>query len=336
MDKKIKSQTEISRIIQKFKRQGKKIVTFNGSFDVLHIGHIKSLQEAKRQGDILIVLLNSDKSVKKYKGLNRPINFQKERAKMLSALECVDYITVFNEINPKKILEKIKPDIHCNGSDWGKDCVEKETVEKNGGKIYILNWSKGFSTTKLVKKILNVYSKPEIRAVFLDRDGTININQPEYLHEMKDFKFAHFVIPALQKLSESDYKIIVLTNQSGIGRGYFKEKDLKKLHQWLVKKLKKKEIRIDRIYYCPHHPEDNCFCRKPKIGMILKAVKDFDISLNKSWVIGDDERDIIMGREVNAKTIKTGKKMSKSRKLEPNYYAKNLLEAAKIIQKYEE
>ncbi|RLG13731.1 hypothetical protein DRN69_05105 [Candidatus Pacearchaeota archaeon] len=94
-------------------------------------------------------------------------------------------------------------------------------------------------------------------------------------------------------------------------------------------------MRIDKIYYCPHHPKDNCLCRKPKIGMLLKAVKDFDISLNESWVIGDDERDIIMARNANVKSIKLGKKMPKKLKLEPNFYAKNLLEAVGIIKKNE-
>ena len=205
-------------------------------------------------------------------------------------------------------------------------------VEKNKGKIHILKWVKWVSTSKLIKKILDTYSQPEIKAVFLDRDGTININQPEYLHKIEDFKFTPKAIPALQRLSKTDYKIIIVSNQSGIGRGYFKEKDLKKLHQWMVKELKKKKIRIDKIYYCPHHPKNNCPCRKPKIGMFLEAVKDFDISLNKSWFIGDDERDVITGREANVKTIKIGKRMPKELKLEPNHYVKNLLEAVKIIK----
>jgi len=335
MNTKIKNQKEIIALVNKLKKQGKKIVTFNGSFDILHIGHIKSLQESKKQGNTLIILLNSDKSIRKYKGLGRPINSQKDRAKLLAALDCVDFITIFDEITPKKILGKIKPDILCQGRDWGKNCIEREIVEKNGGKIYILKWVKPVSTTKLIKKILDAYSQPEIKAVFLDRDGTININQPEYLYKIEDFKFTPKAVPALQKLSKTDYKIIILTNQSGIGRGYFKERDLRKIHQWMVGELKKKKIRIDKIYYCPHHPKNNCFCRKPKIGMLLEAVKDFGINLNKSWLIGDDERDVIMGREANIKTIKIGTKMPKELKLEPNYYIKNFLEVVKIIQRYE-
>lgn len=328
---KLKSQEEIIQIAQQFKKQGKKVVALSGSFDILHSGHIKSLKEAKAQGDVLIVLLNSDKSIKSYKGPGRPINPQKERTEVLSTLELIDYINVFNEITPKEILAKIKPNIFCQGSDWGKNCIEREVIEKYGGKIYVLKWQKSLSTTGLIEKILNSYCKPRIKAVFLDRDGTININKPEYIHKIKDFKFAPKAIPALQNLSKTDYKIIILTNQSGIGRGYFKEKDLEKLHQWMLKELKKREVRIDKIYYCPHHPKDDCACRKPKIGMLQQAVKDFGISLAKSWVIGDDERDIIMARNANVKAIKIGKKMPKELKLQPNFYVKNLSEAIRII-----
>ena len=128
--KKLKTQNEIVQIARKLKERGKKVVALSGSFDILHSGHIQSLKEAKTQGDILIVLLNSDKSIKEYKGPARPINPQKERALVLAALEPVDYIVLFNEITPKKILEKIKPNIFCQGGDWGKDCIKRETVEK--------------------------------------------------------------------------------------------------------------------------------------------------------------------------------------------------------------
>ena len=309
---KVKKQKEIVQIAKTLKKQGKIIVSCNGSFDILHKGHFQRLKEAKKQGDILIVCLNSDQSVKKYKGPTKPINNQKVRAQNLAGIKEVNYVVVFNEINPKKILSKIKPDIHCVGRDWGKDCVEREVVEKNGGKIYVAKWLKGFSTSKLI----NI---PSTKAIFLDRDGTINKNEPEFVHKKEDFKFIPGALQALRKLSQTDYKIIITTNQSGIGRGYFAEKDLKKLHQWMLGRFKREKIRIDKIYHCPHAPGQNCYCRKPKPGLIEEAVKDFGINLSKSWIVGDDERDIQMGKEVNLKTILIGKKV------------KNLQEAVKII-----
>lgn len=331
MDSKIKSQKEIAEIAKKLKESGKKVVTFNGSFDILHLGHIKSLEEAKQKGDALIVLLNSDNSIHNYKGPNHPTNPETHRAEILSAIGHVDYVVNFDEINPKEILKKIKPNIHCNGSDWGINCVERGVVEENGGKIHILKWQEGFSTSNLIEKNFAAHSNPDVKAIFLDRDGTININEPEYTHKKEDFKLFSETIPALKKLSKTDYKIIVVTNQSGIARGYFKEAEVKKLHKWMIADFKKKGIRIDAVYYCPHGPNDNCSCRKPKPGMLLKAAKDFDLNLSKSWMVGDGSGDIIAGREVNLKTIKIGEKMPKDLKLEPNHYAKNLLEAVNII-----
>lgn len=166
---KIKSQKEIVSTANKFKKNGKKIVTFNGSFDLLHIGHILSVKEAKSLGDILIVLLNSDKSVQSYKSAKRPIIDEKDRAETLASLEAVDFVVLFNEVNSKSILEKIKPDIHCNGADWGKNCVERAVVEKNGGKIHILHWQKGLSTSKLIAKILQIYQNPPDKAIFIEK-----------------------------------------------------------------------------------------------------------------------------------------------------------------------
>jgi len=309
---KVKSQKEIVSVIKRLRRSHKKIITCNGSFDILHDGHYQFLKEAKKQGDVLIVCLNSDKSVKAYKGPTRPINSQSIRAQNLADLDYVDYVVIFNEINPKAVLAKIKPDIHCVGSDWGKDCVERETVEKYGGKIYVAKWLKEFSTSNIIKD-------NSVKAVFLDRDGTINVNNPEYVYRIEDFKFIPGAIQALKKLSKTNYKIIIVTNQSGIGRGYYTKADLAKLHKWLLKRLREEKIRIDKIYYCPHLPEDNCSCRKPKTGMIEKAAKDLGLNLSKSWIVGDDPKDIEAGKEINLKTILIGGKV------------KNLKEAVDVI-----
>jgi rfaE bifunctional protein nucleotidyltransferase chain/domain len=160
MNPKIKTREEIEKISKEAKKQGKTVVSTNGSFDLLHIGHIKFFQEAKKQGDILIVGLNTDDSVKRWKKHigyedweNRPINGQEERAEMLAALESVDYVTLFEETDCLKFIESVKPDIHVNGSDYGEDCIEAETVKKHGGKIYIVKIIGDYSTSNLIKKI---------------------------------------------------------------------------------------------------------------------------------------------------------------------------------------
>ena len=160
MKSKIKTRKEIAKIVSKLKKEGKTIVTANGSFDLFHVGHVKFLQRAKKQGDILIIGLNSDDSVKKWKKHigypdwnNRPVQKQNSRSEMLAALECVDYVEIFKEINPLSFIENIKPNVHVNGSDYGKDCIEALLVKKHGGKIYIVNKVGGDSTSDLIKKI---------------------------------------------------------------------------------------------------------------------------------------------------------------------------------------
>jgi len=331
MNNKIKSHQELLPLIEALKNQNKIIVTTGGSFDMLHIGHIKSLQEAKGKGDILIVLVNSDQSIKKYKGPRRPIIPENQRMEMIAALECVDYVVGFNEVNPKAILEKIKPNVYCNAANWSKIFIEKEVVEKNNGKIHVLKHQSNISTSDIIKKINNIHSIPATKAIFLDRDGVINHNNQGYIHKVDDFEFTPYAFEALQKISETDYKIIIITNQSGIGRKYFTEQDLQNLNNWLIKTLKERGININQIYHCPHLPEDSCSCRKPKIGMILQAVEDFGINLSESWLIGDSNSDILAGAEANLKTIKISNKPSTSSKVEASYQVDNLLKAIKII-----
>ena len=160
MNKKVVTLKKLIPIVQKLVKQNKKIVTTNGVFDILHIGHVKYLEEAKKLGDVLIVGVNTDASVKQNKGDKRPINDEKSRIKVLAALESVDYVFLFNEKDPKKWLEKIKPSIHVKAGDYKlSQIIEKDVVRKNGGKIIIAKISKGYSTTSIINKIIDLYKK---------------------------------------------------------------------------------------------------------------------------------------------------------------------------------
>src|SRR5205823_11591 len=117
--------------------KGKRIVTVNGSFDILHNGHLYILNEARQRGDVLIVGLNSDRSVRSYKGSDRPIVTERRRAEMLLALRMVDYVHIFDESDPIAFLAEVNPDVHVNGSEYGKQCIESETVRRGGGTIHI-------------------------------------------------------------------------------------------------------------------------------------------------------------------------------------------------------
>lgn len=149
---KIKSINEIENITSKFKNQ--KIVTTNGVFDILHVGHIRYLQKAKSLGNVLIVGINSDSSTKKIKGPKRPLNNQNDRAEALAALSCVDYVVVFDEENPIKLLSSIKPNIHVKGGDYKiSEIIERGIVEKNNGKVILMGLENGYSTTNLIERI---------------------------------------------------------------------------------------------------------------------------------------------------------------------------------------
>ncbi len=148
---------KLTEIAKRFKKEGKKIIFTNGCFDLLHLGHVRYLKEAKRLGDILIVGLNSDNSVRSLKGKDRPLVREKDRAEILSALEAVDYIVIFNESTPKNLIDNIIPDVLVKGGDWEKEeVVGRDTVEAQGGEVIIIPEVKGYSTTTLIEGIKGI------------------------------------------------------------------------------------------------------------------------------------------------------------------------------------
>ncbi len=134
------------------------------------------------------------------------------------------------------------------------------------------------------------------KAVFLDRDGVINVDSG-YVSKREDFVFCEGVFDALKSFQKLGYMLIIVTNQSGIGRGYYSEKDFLALSEWMNDELKNKGIKISKVYYCPHAPDAGCECRKPKPKMILDAVKEFDIDLKNSVMVGDKLSDMEAGKK---------------------------------------
>lgn len=154
IESKVIQQSQLSSLCESLKRSGKRIVTTNGCFDLLHWGHLQYLEKARELGDILICAVNSDSSVKKLKGPTRPIHSEVIRAKQLAALESVDYVVIFEEDAPQQILELIKPTLHVKGGDYRpEDLPERTVVEKNGGKVRCLPVAPGFSTTSLIENL---------------------------------------------------------------------------------------------------------------------------------------------------------------------------------------
>ena len=153
-----KSLTEIKALRRQFKQQKKKVVFTNGVFDLIHAGHVDYLTKAKALGDILIVGMNTDESVRSIKGDKRPILNQDERAFLVSSLKPVDYVILFSEDTPKEIIDEIIPDILVKGADWSIDkIVGRETVEKHGGEVKTIEFVNDQSTSKIIESIKNKY-----------------------------------------------------------------------------------------------------------------------------------------------------------------------------------
>lgn len=140
----------------KLKSQGKKIVSTNGCFDILHVGHVRYLQKSAALGDVLVVCLNSDRSVKALKGDSRPVNNENDRAEVLAALGCVDFVVIFDEDTPVNYLAKIKPNIHTKGGDYDVNTLpEAKVIMDNGGRLEFISFVEGKSTTNIINKMKN-------------------------------------------------------------------------------------------------------------------------------------------------------------------------------------
>jgi D-beta-D-heptose 7-phosphate kinase/D-beta-D-heptose 1-phosphate adenosyltransferase len=145
---------------ERLRQAGRSVVFTNGCFDLIHPGHVNYLQQARRLGDALIVALNSDRSVRELKGAKRPILNQDERAEVIAALGCVDYVTIFDEPTPREIIVALLPDVLVKGGDWGVDqIVGREEVEAAGGKVLSLPFIEGCSTSDVIERIVNRYSR---------------------------------------------------------------------------------------------------------------------------------------------------------------------------------
>lgn len=174
-----------------------------------------------------------------------------------------------------------------------------------------------------------------VKAVFLDRDGTLIYEKPGvYLSRPDQVRLYKSTVPALKLLTEAGYKLFIVSNQSGIGRGYFTAKEVDAIHSHLQKLLT--PVKIEEIVYCPHAPTETCTCRKPQTGLGLKLIEKYHISVENSYMIGDKKADVVFGQTLGCKSIlvttANGKQhLAKYPDLKPAKVATNLLNAAKFI-----
>lgn len=279
------------------------LVMTNGVFDVLHRGHVSYLQRAAELGGSLFVAINSDRSARMLgKGPDRPLNTAEDRAYVLAGLESVDLLTFFDTRTPVELIKVIRPDIYVKGGDYDMETLEETRVVRSwGGQSVAIPFVDGFSTTELVKRIRQ--PKATLRkAAFLDRDGVINKDKA-YVHRWEDFEFVPGAIEGMQMLQDAGYSLVIVTNQSGLARGYYTEAEYLALTEALHQHLEVHGVKLDGVYHCPHHPKGtvhalavDCDCRKPAPGMLVQAARELGLSLPDSLLIGDKPSDIEAAR----------------------------------------
>ena len=153
-NKRIQPRKKLKIVLDQAKSEGKKVVFTNGCFDLIHLGHIRLLEKAKSFGDLMVVGLNSDFSVAKLKGEGRPVVPEAERAEILSAFSCVDFVTSFKEETPQNIIQELVPDILVKGADWPTgQIIGRQIVERNGGEVVSIDFEEGFSTSEIIRRI---------------------------------------------------------------------------------------------------------------------------------------------------------------------------------------
>ena len=176
--------------------------------------------------------------------------------------------------------------------------------------------------------------EPKTKAIFIDRDGTL-IEEVNFLHRVEDLRYFPYTDDAIKLLKSNGFLVIVVTNQSGIGRGIYTENDMHAIHEQIQNDLTEK---LDAFYFCPHLPDAGCACRKPNLGMIEDACRDFAIDMENSWVIGDKNLDVELGQNAAVKSALVltgyGKNHLTTLEQKPTIVAENLLEAVKLIMSY--
>jgi rfaE bifunctional protein nucleotidyltransferase chain/domain len=315
---KILSLEQMDRWVAAEKAAGRRIGLTCGSFDLLHAGHVEYLGKARELCDRLIVAVNSDASVSRYKSPLRPIVPERERMYVVAGLASVDVVTLMEDDRPLPLLLRWKPDLYIKGGDYSKDELRSgDAVREYGGKVEVIRSSFETSSSKLIERIelLSAHATPDNAnialnqvvqgLVLLDRDGTLIRNVP-FLHDPGKVEVLPGVIDGLLKLQAAGLRLAIVTNQQGIGLGYYSVQDFIAVNQRLLRQLGACGVRISKIYFCPHSLGEQCSCRKPATGMITRAMRDLEVAPERTFLVGDTDEDMQAGADAGCRTIRVG------------------------------
>ena len=326
---KIRSAAQVDSWIQAERSAGRRIGFTCGAFDVMHAGHADYLAQAKARCDRLLVALNSDESIQRYKNPLRPVNPWNERAYVVAALEATDCVTILEEDRPLALIERWKPDLYIKGGDYAASSLRSgSAVTAYGGEsIVIASDFPSVSTSAMFERIqaLALHEVPlpahPSRAkglVLVDRDGTL---VKDATFDPSQVELLPGVAESLKRVQEAGYRLCIVSNQQGIGLGYFGYRDFIDGNRKLLRLLGKEGIAIRKIYFCPHSLGEPCDCRKPAPGLILKAMRDLNAAPANTFVIGDSAEDMEAAHAAGCSGLYVGP-------VNPRYTAYTFSEAA--------
>jgi D-glycero-D-manno-heptose 1,7-bisphosphate phosphatase len=316
---KILTNDQVDGWIDNLRNAGRKIGYTCGAFDLLHAGHVDYLARSRGQCDALLAAVNSDWSIRQYKNPHRPICSEHDRMAVVAALGSVDAVTILHDVRPLAQIERWKPDFYIKGGDYlARELRSGDAVTAYGGQVVTIPVRHLISTSEIIDRVLAIdrlaLPTPIINAtagttskaiVFLDRDGTL-LKESPYLSDPRQAELLPGVGEGLAELQGAGYRLVIVTNQQGIGLGYFDVREFIAVNAALFRLLTPFGVTISRVYYCPHSAADACDCRKPGPGLLLRALREFGMPAERCFMVGDRDVDRMAGAGAGCTPVLVG------------------------------
>jgi rfaE bifunctional protein nucleotidyltransferase chain/domain len=290
-----------------------------GAFDLMHAGHAHYLARARSLCDRLLVAVNTDDSIRRYKSPLRPINPLAERQYLLAALASVDAVTELADNRPLHLLLRWKPDLYIKGGDYAVSSLRSgDAVRAYGGRVEVIRPEFGSSSSAAIERIAALHAHaapmpagaaPATGFVLLDRDGVL-IRDVPFNADPERVELAPGAGEALARLQAAGMRLAIVTNQQGIGLGYSGFDDMVRVNQRVFRELAPSGALISKVYFCPHTAADCCACRKPAPGMLLRAMRDFATAPERTYFLGDTAADLAAGAAAGVAAIAIGDRAS--------------------------